>query len=83
MTEYIERRPVEIDENCPPYTAERRVEDGSPVLYLNGQKTAPLIYALSDVPISSPLTAQAQRNIANFAQQGINIVSTCVNLCKG
>ncbi len=83
MTDYIERKPIEIDNNCPVFTAEKRVENGSPVLYLNGKKTAPLIYALSDVPISNPLTAQAQKNIANFAQQGINIVSTDVNLTKG
>ena len=36
MMEYEERRPVEIDENCPPFTAERRLENNSPVLYLNG-----------------------------------------------
>ena len=81
--EYIERKPVEIDDTSPAYTAERRVENGTPVLYLNGEKTAPLIYALSDVPISNPLTAQAQKNIANFAAQGIHLVSTDVNLCKG
>ncbi|MBR5743409.1 MAG: hypothetical protein IKX85_06350, partial [Clostridia bacterium] len=83
MADYPERRPVEIDENCPVYTAEKKIENGSPVLYLNGKKTAPLIYALSDIPISNPLTAQAQRNIANFARQGIDMVSTDVNLAKG
>ena len=83
MTSYLERKPVEIDDTLPAYTAERRVENGTPVLYLNGEKTAPLIYALSDVPISNPLTAQAQKNIGNFAAQGINLVSTDVNLCKG
>ncbi len=83
MSEYTERRPIEIDENCPPYTAERRIENGSPVLYVNGKKTAPLIYALSDVPISNPLTAQAQKNIAQFAAQGIHLISTDVNLTKG
>lgn len=80
---YAERKPVEIDEIFPAYTAEKRVENGSPVLYLNGKKTAPLIYALSDVPISSPLTAQAQTNIAHFAAQGIHLISTVVDLCKG
>ncbi len=83
MAEYMERRPVEIDDIFPAYTAEKRIENGNPVLYLNGEKTAPLIYALSDVPISNPLTAQAQKNIGNFAAQGINLVSTDVNLCKG
>ena len=83
MNAFRERRPVEIDDSLPAYTAEKRIENGTPVLYLNGKKTAPLIYALSDVPISNPLTAQAQKNIANFAAQGINIVSTDVNLCKG
>ena len=76
-------RPVEIDENCSAYSAERRIENGSPALYLNGKKTAPLIYALSDVPISNPLTAQAQKNIAQFAAQGIHLISTDANLAKG
>ena len=80
---YRERRVIEIDENCPAYTAERRLENGSPVLYLNGKKTAPLIYALSDVPASGPLTAQAQKNIAQFAEQGIHIFSADVNLAQG
>ena len=79
----MERRPTEIDENCPAYTAERRIENGSPVLYINGKKTAPLIYALSDIPVSNPLTAQAQKNIAQFAAQGIHLISTDVNLTKG
>lgn len=82
MENYIERGPIEIP-LIEPMTAERKVENGTPVLYLNGKRTAPMIYALSDVPISNPLTAQAQKNIANFAAQGIDIVSTDVNLYKG
>lgn len=81
--EYAERRPIEIEDLREAYTAEKRIENGTPVLYVNGQRTAPLIYALSDIPISNPLTAQAQRNIANFAAQGVNLVCTDVNLAKG
>lgn len=83
MAAYMERKPVEMDDSLFAYSAEKRIEKGSPVLYLNGEKIPPLIYALSDIPISNPLTAQAQTNIANFAAQGINLVSTDVNLCKG
>ena len=80
---YVERRPIEIEDLQEAYTAEKRIENGTPVLYVNGQRTAPLIYALSDIPISNPLTAQAQKNIANFAAQGVDLVCTDVNLSKG
>lgn len=66
-----------------PHTAEKRIECGSPVLYLNGKKSAPILYALSDIPASNPLTAQAQRNIAQFAEQGFRLFSTYIPLYKG
>ena len=48
------------------YNAERKTTDGSVGLYINGEKTAPVLYALSDIPASRSNTAQAQRNIANL-----------------
>lgn len=65
------------------YTAEKRIENGNPVLYVDGKKCTPMIYALSDLPASNPLTAQAQKNIASFARQGIHLVNTDVSLYKG
>ena len=49
------------------YNAETKTIDGSVGLYVNGKKTAPVLYALSDIPASKSNTAQAQRKIANFA----------------
>ena len=79
----MERHPDANRPGEPAYTAEKRIENGSPVLYVNGRRQAPLLYALSDIPASSPLTAQAQRNMANFARQGVRLFSTDANLCRG
>ncbi len=59
--------------------AEVRQENGIPALYVDGKKTPPLFYALSDIPASRSYTEQAQKNIKNFARCGINIV--CVDTC--
>ncbi len=65
------------------YTAEIRNTDGSVGLYINGVKTAPVLYALSDIPASRSNTAQAQRNIANFAAAGVNLVQVDTKLGLG
>lgn len=65
------------------YNAEIKTADGSVGLYINGEKTAPVLYALSDIPASRSNTAQAQRNIANFARAGINLVSVDTAICIG
>ncbi len=65
------------------YSAEIRNTDGSVGLYINGEKTAPVLYALSDIPASRSNTAQAQRNIANFARSGVNLVQVDTRLCLG
>ena len=60
-----------------------QIENGSPKLYINGKKTAPVLYGLSDIPASNSNTAQAQRNIKNFAQAGINLVTADTSLTLG
>ena len=65
------------------YTAEKKTVDGSVGLYVNGVKTAPVLYALSDIPASRSNTAQAQRNIANFARAGVNLVQVDTKLNIG
>ncbi|MBE6930216.1 MAG: hypothetical protein E7463_08055 [Ruminococcaceae bacterium] len=54
--------------------SEVRQENGRPVLYVDNQKMLPILYGLSDIPGSNSNTAQAQKNIANFADAGIHIV---------
>ena len=55
-------------------SAEILNNNGRPMLYINGQKVIPVIYGLSDIPASQSRTVQAQKNIKNFANQGINLV---------
>ncbi len=64
------------------YTAKINRNSGAPELLINGKKTAPIMYGLSDIPGSKSNTAQAQRNIKNFADCGIDIVAadSCLNL---
>ncbi len=57
--------------------------DGSPGLYLDGRKTVPILYGLSDIPASGSNTAQAQRNIRLFAEQGVNLVTADTGLHLG
>ncbi len=65
------------------YNAEMKNVDGSVGLYINGEKTAPVLYALSDIPASRSNTAQAQRNISNFARAGVNLVQVDTKLGLG
>lgn len=44
-------------------------------LFINGENTPPVIYGLSDFPAASSNTAYAQKNIAQFGDAGVNIVS--------
>ena len=64
------------------YYAEKKFEDGRPMLYLNGKKVAPMIYSLSDFHAADPMTSYAQKNIKAFGKKGINIVQTSIFLHK-
>lgn len=54
----------------------------SPELIIEGKKTAPILYGLSDFPGAKSNTAYAQKNIKNFAECGIELVAadTAINL---
>ena len=58
-------------------------DDGSPGLYIDGEKVVPILYGLSDIPASNSNTAQAQRNIRLFAEQGIFLVTADTGLHLG
>lgn len=60
-----------------------RQEHGSPALYVDGVKTLPILYGLSDIPGSRTNTAQAQKNIRQFAEQGIHLVTADTELRLG
>ena len=66
-----------------PLSAEVRMLNGRPTIFVNGQARVPLIYALSDIPASKTNTAQAQRNIAHFAAQGIDLLQIDTALAIG
>lgn len=55
-------------------------QGGAPELYIDGKKTAPLWYALSDIPASKAWNDCSQRAIKNFAKCGIDIVCVDTNL---
>lgn len=57
-------------------------QGGVPELYIDGVKTAPLFYALSDCPFGRAYTAVSQKNIKNFAAAGINVVCIDTSLYK-
>ena len=65
------------------YTGELRFEDGKPTLYVNGKKTLPMIYALTDIPAFDSLTEQAQRNMRQFSEQGIRLIQAHIFLYRG
>ncbi|MBQ2939862.1 MAG: hypothetical protein IJE00_05785 [Clostridia bacterium] len=65
------------------HTAYTRWEDGAVRLYVDGERTAPLIYGLSDIPASRSYTPQAQKNIAQFAAAGVDIVQVDTSLHLG
>ena len=49
-------------------------KDGKAHIMVNGVSIPPVIYGLSDIPASRSSTDQARRNIANFANAGVNLV---------
>lgn len=57
--------------------------NGAPQLYIDGKKTVPLFYALSDIPAGRAWTERSQRGIKDFAKCGINIVCIDTNLYEG
>lgn len=57
--------------------------DGSPGLYIDEKKVAPVIFALSDIPGSAANTYYAYRNITNFKNCGINLVCIDVEIRNG
>lgn len=60
-----------------------RMDRGNPALYIDGVKTLPMLYGLSDIPGSRTNTAQAQKNIRQFAEQGIHLVTADTELRLG
>ena len=56
---------------------------GVPQLYIDGKKTVPLLYALSDIPAAAPWNDCSQRGIKNFSACGIDIVCIDSNLHEG
>lgn len=54
---------------------EVKQDKGKPCLFIDGKLTPPILYGLSDIPGSNSNTAQAHRNIKNFAEKGINLVN--------
>lgn len=56
---------------------------GAPELYIDGKKTVPLWYALSDIPAAKAWNDCSQRGIKNFAKCGIDIVCVDTNLHEG
>lgn len=64
-------------------TARLKNEDGKVNIYINDKRTPPIIFALSDFPAANSNTHYAFKNIQNFKNQGINIVSADANLNIG
>lgn len=63
--------------------AEIRNCNNLPSLYINGERTLPIIYALSDFPGAASNTFQAYKNIKNFHSAGIDLVEVDINLLSG
>lgn len=55
--------------------AEIRRENGYLALYIDGLRTPPLTYALTDTPITCPQSEFGRKNIPYFYDIGINIIS--------
>ena len=64
-------------------SAEIKNADGSVGLYIDGEKTAPIFYALSDIPGSAANTYYAYKNIKAFGEAGINLVSIDAEIRDG
>ena len=60
--------------------AEIRQENGYPALYIDGLRTPPLMYALTDTPITCPQSEFGRKNIPYFYEAGVNIVSVCSSI---
>lgn len=60
--------------------AEIRRENGYPALYIDGLRTPPLTYALTDTPITCPQSEFGRKNIPYFYDIGINIISVCSSI---
>jgi len=58
-------------------------ERGAPRLHMGEREVPAVLYGLSDIPGSNANTAQAQRNIANFAAAGIDLVCADTGLHIG
>jgi len=57
--------------------------DGTPRLIVNGKEVAPILFGLSDFPGAAANTAYAQKNIKQFADQGIHLVTADSELRLG
>lgn len=64
------------------YFAEKKFEGGKPNLYINGKKSIPMIFCLSDFHAADPMTAYAQKNIKAFGEKGIDLVQIHIFLHK-
>jgi hypothetical protein len=53
---------------------------GAAKLIIDGVNTAPLWYALSDIPAAKAWMECSQRGVANFSLQGINVVCVDTNI---
>lgn len=60
-----------------------RKENNKAQLFIDGKNTPPVIYGLSDFPAARSNTAYAQKNIAQFGEVGINLVSCDSSLSLG
>lgn len=58
-------------------------EKQKPTLHIDGKEVPPVLYALSDFPAARAGTAYAQKNIARFAEAGVNLVAVDVALHRG
>jgi len=58
-------------------------ERNAPTLHIDGEAVPPVMYCLSDIPGSDSNTAQAQKNIKNFAEAGIRLVSADTGIHLG
>ncbi len=54
-----------------------------PSLCIDHQPVSPILYSLSDFPAAASFTHQAQRNILNFKEAGIDLVGLDVKLHTG
>ncbi len=60
-----------------------QTRDGTPKLCIDGKIVPPVLFGLSDFPGAGANTAYAQKNIAQFAQQGVHLVACDTDLLLG